>query len=82
MFASSSGEALFKKVLKESKKVRQEGKRIRVVIGHADKPEEAENLKKLLKVKINAEVPFVALGPTVVCAAAGPGTLIVGWVAI
>ncbi len=82
MFASSSGETLFKKVFKESKKVRQEGRRIRVVIGHADKPEEAKNLKKLLKLEINVEVPFVALGPTVVCAAAGPGTLIVGWVAI
>jgi len=82
MFASSSSEALFKKVLKESKKIRQEGKRIRVIIGHADKPEEAENLKKLLKEKIKAEVSFVAIGPTVVCAAAGPGTLLVGWVAV
>ena len=82
MFASSSSEALFKKIFKESKKVRQEGKKIRAVIGHADKPEEAENLKRLLKQKINAEVSFVAIGPTVICAAAGPGTLLVGWVAI
>jgi DegV family protein with EDD domain len=82
IFASSSGEALFKKVLKESKKARREGRKIRTVIGHADKPEEAENLKKLLKEKIKAEVSFIAMGPTVVCAAAGPGTLLVGWMAV
>lgn len=82
IFASSSSEALFKKVFKESKKIRQQGRKIRVVIGHADKPEEAENLKKLLKQKINAEVSFIAIGPTIVCAAAGPGTLLVGWVTV
>ena len=82
IFAKSGAEALFKKVLNESKKVRQEGKRIRVVIGHADNLQEAQNLKKMLKEKINAEISFISMGPTVICAAAGPGTLLVGWMVI
>jgi len=82
MFASTGSEALFKKVFKESQKAKKEGKKIRIVIGHADKLEEAGNLKKLLKGKVNAEVSFIGLGPTVVCAAAGPGTLLVSWVTI
>ncbi len=82
IFARSGAEALFKKVFNESKKIRKEGKRIRAVIGHADNLQEAENLKKMLKEKINAEIPFISMGPTVICAAAGPGTLLIGWTAI
>jgi DegV family protein with EDD domain len=82
IFAKSGAEAIFKKVFNETKSVRKEGKRIRALIGHADNLQEAENLKKMLKEKINAEISFVTIGPTVICAAAGPGTLLVGWTVI
>lgn len=82
IFASSSSEALFKKISKESQKERKTGKKIRVIIGHADNLQEAQNLKKLVKEKLNAEVPFINIGPTVVCAATGPGTLLIGWTTV
>ena len=82
VFARDSAEALFKKVKKESKRERKVGKRIRVIIGHADNLEQAEKLKKMLKEKIGAEVPYISLGPTIICAGAGPGTLFVGWTII
>ncbi len=78
IFAKDMAKALFKKISKESQKVRKQGKRIRVIIGHADNPEETEGLRKLLK-EIKAEVPFIGLASPVVCAHTGPGTLIVAW---
>jgi len=81
IFAKDMAEALFKKISKESQKARKQGKRTRVIIGHADNPEGAEKLRKLLK-EIKTEVPFVSLASPVVCAHTGPGTLIVAWQAI
>ena len=81
IFAKDMAEALFKKISKESQKARKQGKRIRVIIGQADNPEGAEKLRKMLK-EIKAEVPFISLGSPVVCAHAGPGTLIAAWQAI
>ena len=78
VFAKDAAEGLFKKISKESRKERKEGKRIRVVIQHADNLEQAKTLKKLLK-DINAEVQFISLGSPVICGAAGPGTMIAGW---
>jgi len=80
-FAKDMAEALFKKIAKESQKARKEGKRIRIIIGHADNPEGAEKLRQRLK-EIKAEVPFISLASPVVCAHAGPGTLIAAWQAI
>jgi len=83
VIAQDSAEALFKKIFKETKKVRNENKKIRVIIGHADNLEQAEKLKKMLKEKIsNIEIPYVAMAPTIICAGAGPGTLLAGWQAI
>jgi len=80
VIAQGASEALFKKIFKETKKVRSEGKKIRVIIGHADNLEQAEKLKKMLKGKIsNIEIPYVAMAPTIICAGAGPGTLLAGW---
>ena len=80
VIAQDASEALFKKIFKETKKVRSEGKKIRVIIGHADNLEQAEKLKKMLKGKIsNIEIPYVAMAPTIICAGAGPGTLLAGW---
>jgi DegV family protein with EDD domain len=78
VFAKDEPEALFKKIKKESKKDRKSGKKIRVIINHADNLEGAKKLKGLLK-EIGAEVSFISEGPPIVCAVTGPGTLIVGW---
>lgn len=79
LFAKDIPEALFKKIEKESRKFRKKGKKIRIVINHADNPEGAEKLKKMLKEKIRAEVPFVNLVCTLVGSRLGPGSLVAGW---
>ncbi len=71
-------QALFKKIAKESKKIRAKGKKIRAVINHVDNLEGAKKLKEALK-EIEAEVSFISEGPPTVCAIAGPGSLIAGW---
>jgi len=81
IFAKNMAEALFKKISKESRKARKEGRRIRVIIGQADNLEGAEELRKMLK-EIKAEVPFVSLASPVVAAHTGPGTLIAAWIPI
>jgi len=78
VFAKDEPEALFKKIKKESEKNRKSGKKIRVVINHADNLEGAKKLKGLLK-EIGAEVSFISEGPPIVCAVTGPGTLIAAW---
>jgi len=79
VFARDMAEALFKKILKESKK---ENKKLRVTINHADNLEQAEKLKKMLEEKLEVEIPFITLAPPIIAAGAGPGTLIVGWMPI
>jgi len=81
VLARDMAEALFKKIKKESQKVRKEGKRIRVIISQADNPEGAEKLRQMLK-EIKAEVPFISLASPVVCSHTGPGTLLAGWLPI
>jgi len=77
--AKSSGEAISKKIIKESKTARESGKKIRVIISHADNLLEAEKLKKILKEKIKAEIPYITLAPAIFGAGTGPGTLLVSW---
>jgi DegV family protein with EDD domain len=78
VFAKDEPEALFKKIKKESEKERKMGKKIRVIINHADNLAGAEKLKGLLK-EIGAEVSFISEGPPILCAVTGPGTLISAW---
>jgi DegV family protein with EDD domain len=78
VFAKGESEALFKKIEKESKKLKKKGIKIRVVIQHADNLKGAEKLKNLLK-EIKAEVPFISLASPVVCAHIGPGSLLAAW---
>jgi len=78
IFAKDIAEALFKKIAKESQKARKEGKKIRVLIQHADNLEGAEKLRQSLK-EIKAEVPFISLASPVIAAHTGPGTLIAAW---
>ena len=79
VFAKDMAEALFKKILKESKK---EAKKIRVIINHADNLEQAEKLKRMLKEKMDVGIPFISLAPPIIAAGLGPGTLIAGWMPI
>jgi DegV family protein with EDD domain len=79
IFAKDMSEALFKKIVKESKKIRAKGKKIRVIINQADNLEGAEKLKTLLKKEFGVEVSFISEGPPIICAALGPGSLIVAW---
>jgi DegV family protein with EDD domain len=78
VLAKDESEALFKKIKKESEKERKEGKKIRVIINHADNLTGAEKLKGLLK-EIGAEVSFISEGPPILCSVTGPGTLISAW---
>jgi DegV family protein with EDD domain len=78
VFAKKEPEALFKKVLKESERERKMGKKIRVIINHADNLEEAKKLKGLLK-EIEAEVSFISELSPILCAITGPGTLFCAW---
>jgi len=73
--------AIFKEIETKSKKVRKNGKKIRVVITHCDNLEEAEKLKDILK-NIKAEVSFINLTGSVVGVHVGPGALIAGWTEI
>ncbi len=73
-------EALFKEIEIKSKKVRRQGKKIRVVITHCDNLEAAEKLKEKLK-EIKAEVSFINLVGSVVGVHIGPGTLMAAWTA-
>jgi DegV family protein with EDD domain len=82
VWAQDAAEVIFKKIAKESKKIRAQGKKIRVIINQADNLEGAEKLKKMLKKEIGAEVSFISEGPPIICATTGPGTLIAGWMAI
>ncbi len=70
--------ATFREIEKKSKKIRQAGKKIRVVIDHCDNLDEAKRLKELLK-EIGAEISFVNLVSPVVGAHIGPGSLIAAW---
>lgn len=78
VFAKDMPEALFKRISKESKGVRNEGKRVRVIIQHADNLEGADKLRQLLK-EIKAEIPFISLASPLMGCHTGPGTLIAAW---
>lgn len=93
VFAKDMAEALFKKISKESQKVRKKGKQIRVIINQADNLKEAKKLKKMLKeIKParlpdgtqvgGAEVSFISLASPVVGVHIGPGSLIASWAPI
>ncbi len=79
IFARDMTEALFKKIVQDSKKIRKEGKKIRAIINQADNLEGAEKLKTLLKKELGAEVCFISEAPMLIGAVTGPGTLIAAW---
>jgi len=80
LFDKNIPEALLKRIEKESRKFRKKGKRIRVIITHADNPEGAEKLKKMLKENIKeVDIPFLKLVCTLIGSRLGPGSIVAGW---
>jgi len=82
VFAKDKVGAIFEKIKKDSRVIRAQGKRLRAVIIHADDIESAKRLKRELKIKLDAEVSFVALASPAIGAHGGPGTLMAAWAAI
>lgn len=74
-------EAVFKLIEKRSRKFREKGGRIRIVISHCDNPKSAQELRERLK-KIKAEIPFVVLTDRPLSVHTGPGSLIAAWMPI
>jgi len=51
-----------------------------VIITHADNPEGAEKLKKMLKENIKeVDIPFLKLVCTLIGSRLGPGSIVAGW---
>ena len=74
-------EAIFKKILSGTKKLRKENKNIRVVITHCDNPQGAQKLKEMLRQE-NFEVSFINLTDSIIGVHVGPGALIAAWTEI
>ena len=72
-------EALFRQIEAKSKKIREQGKKIKVVITHCDNLETAEKLKEMLKTKLKVEIPFINLTSPTVGVHVGPGSLVAAW---
>lgn len=81
MRAKDRPTALFREFEKETGEERKAGKKIRVVITHADNPEGAQKLKEMIEeeFKENIEIAFLNLISTVIGVHVGPGSLICSW---
>jgi DegV family protein with EDD domain len=79
--AKEMSEAIFKKIITETKKSRKENKNIRTVITHCDNLKEAQKLKEMLRQE-NFEVSFVNLTDSIIGVHVGPGALIAAWTEI
>ncbi|MBU0546746.1 MAG: DegV family protein [Patescibacteria group bacterium] len=76
--AQDASEAIFIEIKKQTKKSRQNGQKIRVVIAHKNNIEQAESLKKRLK-EIKAEVSFINSIASVFDQSIVSGSLIASW---
>lgn len=80
MRAKNTPEALFKELMKETKNALSQGRKIRAAICHADKLDEAQELKKLIEEKLEkVEVMFLGLMDSVIGTHTGPGTIALAW---
>ncbi len=82
VFAKNAQEALFKKLVKATKKDIKRGKKIRIIIGHVDNIESAKDLKQKIKKVISVDIPFIGLIPPVLCNITGPGSLVIAWTSV
>lgn len=70
--------AMFKAIESDSRKIRKNGKKIRVVITHVNNEEEVEKLRILLK-EIKAEVSFINTISPDLSEKLAPGSIIASW---
>jgi len=71
---------LFKQIEKETKKLKETGKKIRVAIVHGDDPKSAQRLKEMIGKELkNTEVAFVNIIGNVIGAPIGPDALACAW---
>ncbi|MDD5569439.1 MAG: DegV family protein [Candidatus Pacebacteria bacterium] len=74
-------EVLFQKIEKSTRRdLAKSGKRLRVVIAHADNLEQAEKLKSKLKATKKAEISFISITDPVTSINVCPESLIAGWI--
>ncbi len=72
--------ALFQEIESKTKKLRGEGKQIRVAITHGDNVERAERLKEMIEKNLqNVEIVFVSLVDDILGALLGPDSLALAW---
>jgi len=73
-------DVLFKKIERAARRDLREGKKIRVVIAHADSLDQAEKLKEKLKTTKRADISFISITDPVTSINACPDSLIVAWI--
>lgn len=73
--------ALFKEIKEKTKKLRNQNKKIRVIITHGDDMEAAQRLKEMIEKELKGtKVLFVSLVSDLIGNLAGPDALILSWV--
>jgi DegV family protein with EDD domain len=70
---------LFKELESKTKKLRNQGKKVRVAITHCDNREGAKRLKAMVEELKNVEVTFVNLVDDVLGSLLGPDALVIAW---
>jgi len=72
--------ALFHQLEAKTKKLRNQGKKIRVAITHGDNPEGAQRLKEMIEKELEGtEVVFINLIDNVLGVLVGPDSLVLAW---
>jgi len=72
--------ALFRELELETKKPRENGKKIKAAIVHADNPEGAKKLNEMIKENLKeTEVVFINLVDSIIGVHVGPGSLLCAW---
>jgi len=78
--AKDTVRVLFNQFEKETQKLRQENKKIRMAITHGDDLESAQRLKEMVEKEFkNIEVAFINIVNDIVGAVTGPNTLVFSW---
>jgi len=73
--------ALFKEIEEKTRKLRNQGKRIKAVITHADNLNEAQELKEMIEKNLEGiEIVFLNLINNIVGTLAGPDAMALAWV--
>jgi DegV family protein with EDD domain len=72
--------ALFHQLEAKTKKIRNQGKKIRVAVTHGDNLEGAQRLKEMIEKELKgAEVAFISLIDNVLGVLVGPNALVLAW---